>query len=53
MLAAKVITGEYPVWFSVGKGDLGKDLHSGAPRAIKIVGPAMQKIMRAKICSDL
>ena len=53
MLAVKAITREYPVWFSVGRRDLGKDLDSGALRAAEAVSPAMQKIMQVKICSDL
>lgn len=53
MLAVKAITGEYPVWFSVRRGDLGKDFDSGTLCAAEAVSPAMQKIIRVKVCSDL
>lgn len=53
MLAVKAINGEYPVWFSVGRGDLGKDFDSGTLCAAEAVSPATQKIIRVKVCSDL
>lgn len=53
MLAVKAINGEYPVWFSVGRGDLGKDFDSGTLCAAEAVSPAMRKIIRVKVCSDL
>lgn len=53
MLAVKAITGDYPVWFSVERGDLGKDLDSGVLCVAEVVSPAMPKITRVKICSDL